>query len=81
MNFERIYNDTNGVMLFLRYRLAPEHQFPIAVEDCIELTKWVFDNCDKLGIDRNKIQLVGDSAGGNLVLNVALELLKNVSIA
>ena len=80
LKMKRVHNDTNGVMLYVRYRLAPENKFPVPVEDCVELTKWVFVHSEQLGIDRNKIQITGDSAGGNLVLNVAIELMKEVQL-
>ena len=52
--------------LSVDYRLAPEHKFPAAVEDAIESLEWVISNSKRLGIDKSKIALGGDSAGGNL---------------
>ena len=54
------------------YRLAPKYPFPIPVEDCFLTYKWTLDFADILGIDRNKIIIVGDSAGGNLAAAVTL---------
>ncbi|MCM1166276.1 MAG: alpha/beta hydrolase fold domain-containing protein [Lachnospiraceae bacterium] len=56
------------------YRLLPKNKFPVAVEDCYCTYKWVLDNDDMLGINRDKIIVAGDSAGGNLAAAVTLML-------
>ena len=56
----------------LDYRMGPEHRFPAAVEDAWDVTRWVFDKSDSLGLDRTKLAVAGDSAGGNLAAVVAL---------
>lgn len=59
-------------VIFPDYRLAPKYPFPVAVEDAFDVYRYVVENSDKLGIDKKKIALCGDSAGGNLSAVVSL---------
>lgn len=52
------------------YRLAPEHPFPAALEDCVAVYRWLL----KQGILPENIVVAGDSAGGNLTLTTMLWL-------
>lgn len=49
------------------YRLAPEHPFPAALEDCCQAFQWVLEHADCYHLDRNHIFAVGDSAGGTIL--------------
>lgn len=60
-----------AIFVSLNYRLAPEHVFPDAIEDCYAVWNWMYEAADKIGGDKNKMGLFGTSAGGNLCAGLA----------
>ena len=59
------------VVISVDYRLAPEHKFPVGLEDCWAAFDWIRNQGQKWGLDTSRISLCGDSAGGNLAAVVA----------
>ncbi len=62
----------NSVVISSHYRQAPEHKFPAAQEDSIAVYKWVLQNAAAQGGDPQRVSVMGESAGGNLAINVAV---------
>lgn len=63
----------NGVVISVDYSLAPEDPYPLGLNDCRKVVEYIEENNFLYGIDKNKIGIVGESAGANLATIVANE--------
>ena len=71
-NAMRYAKEVGCKVVFVNYRLAPENPHPVFFEDSYAAMCWAYDNADKLGIDRNRIGIGGDSAGSTLAVGVCM---------
>jgi len=65
-------NASGALVVVPGYRLAPEHPFPAAVDDCYASLRWVAGQAGQIGADPDRVAVGGDSAGGNLAAAVTL---------
>ena len=63
---------SGSAMLSVAYRLAPEHPYPVPVEDCFAALCWAADQGKALGVDCDRLAVAGDSAGANLAAACAI---------
>lgn len=57
----------HALVVFPEYRLAPENPFPSGLNDVCGVLDWAYENANELNIDKNKIVMVGDSAGASII--------------
>ena len=69
----RLAKQSGFTVFAVDYRRAPEHKFPLPLDDCYVATQSIWENADEFHIDPNRIAVVGDSAGGNLAVGVSLK--------
>ena len=56
----------DAAVAFIDYTLAPEGRYPVQIEQCYAVARWVTEQGDSHGLDRSRIAVAGDSAGGNM---------------
>ena len=70
-NALRYAREADCLVIFVEYRLAPKYPFPAGFNDCHAALHWAIANADKLSIDKGRVVVGGDSAGGGLAAGVA----------
>jgi acetyl esterase/lipase len=71
-NAVRLANDLGVVVVSVEYRLAPENPYPAALHDCYAALEWIHREALVLGVDVERVAIVGSSAGGGLAAGLAL---------
>lgn len=69
---QQLAADLDCVVVSVDYRLAPEAPFPGALDDNYAALKWLYQYADSLGVDRSRIAVFGDSAGGGHAAMLAI---------
>lgn len=70
----RLADRTGAVVVSADYRLAPEHPYPAALEDCRAVWEWLVGHAAELGADPERLGVYGESAGGGLAAALSLLL-------
>ncbi|XP_077314504.1 arylacetamide deacetylase-like 4 [Lithobates pipiens] len=75
-----ISKGVESVVVSVGYRLAPEHRYPAAFEDCLNATIHFLQTAQEYGVDASSIIISGDSAGGNLAAAVCQALVERTDL-
>ena len=62
----RVALELGALVVSVDYRLAPEHPFPAALDDCHAALHWLIAHAEELGVDPSRVVVGGESAGGGL---------------
>lgn len=71
----RLFAENSGAEVYaVDYKLAPEYQFPVQIEEGEFVCRWLIENAAARGLDPKRVAVGGDSAGGNLTCVIAQKL-------
>ncbi len=62
----------NATVVFVDYDRAPEHRYPVAIEEAYAATCYVKEHAEEFGVDATHLVVAGDSVGGNMATVVSL---------
>lgn len=68
-----LVTESGAAAVFVNYTPSPEAHFPVAINQAYAATRWVAEHGSEIGVDGNRLALVGNSVGGNMVAAVALQ--------
>lgn len=77
----RLAVDSGMTVVTVNYQKAPEHPYPAPLDDSYAALQWIACDSGDLGFDRQRIAVVGDSAGGNLAAALALRARGQIPLA
>jgi acetyl esterase len=80
-NAVRYAREAHCLVIFVEYRLAPKYPFPAGFNDCYAALRWALSNAKTLGIDKERVVVGGDSAGGGLAAGVVQRAVQEDGIA
>lgn len=63
---------THAAVVFVKYSLAPEAQYPAQIEEAYAATRYIADHGQQFNLDTSRFVVAGDSVGGNMTIAVTL---------